>query len=124
MRTIKLKFWDNEDKKWLTDFGEYLSKGYTKTEEEPDVLEIFSSDNSFAICQFTGLLDKNGKEIYEGDIIELEHWEPQRYEVVFNRGGFCMKFGEDSNFYPDIKYTEDSIIIGNIYQSPDLLTNN
>jgi len=82
-----------------------------------DVLE------SLEIMQFTGLLDKNGKEIYEGDLIELENWKPRKYEVVFNRGGFCLKFGEDSNFYPDIKYAEDSVVIGNIYEHPHLLTN-
>jgi uncharacterized phage protein (TIGR01671 family) len=74
------------------------------------------------LMQFTGLYDKNGVEIYEGDIIQLDSWKPKRWEVTFNRGGFCMRDKPDASYYPDCKYTEKSIVIGNIYENADLLT--
>jgi uncharacterized phage protein (TIGR01671 family) len=71
--------------------------------------------------QYTGLKDKNGVEIYEGDVVEVASFNPSRYEVVFNRGGFCMRRSKASLYYPDGKYLEDGEVIGNIYQNPELL---
>lgn len=76
---------------------------------------------NYEVMQFTGLKDKNGKEIYEGDIVRLEQWEPEIYEVVFNRGGFCFRHSDTDVFYHDAKYIEKGEVIGNIYENPELL---
>lgn len=73
------------------------------------------------IMQFTGLKDMNGKEIYEGDIIKLEQWQPAVYQVDFNRGGFCFFRSPNDEFYNDAKYLEKCVVIGNIYENSDLL---
>ena len=105
MRTIKFRAWDGKEMyQPMYQGGGWLGCWRVDEKEHP-------------IMQFTGLLDKNGVEIYEGDLIELENWEPKQYEVVFDRGGFCLKFGEDGHFYPDIKYAEDSVVVGNIYEN-------
>lgn len=73
--------------------------------------------------QFTGLKDKNGKEIFEGDIVS---WGGSMYgfgKVVYERYSFLVKYKlgevEDEMYFnhPDA-YT----IIGNIYENPELLT--
>jgi len=70
--------------------------------------------------QFTGLKDKNGKEIYGGDIIE--HQIPvlgtDRKPVIFEKGCFKLKDYDFNEWvYPGATFE----VIGNIYENPELL---
>ena len=111
MRKIKFRAWDKNDGEmigWLM-LREYTAKWL---------------DNNIVIpMQYTGLHDKNGKEIYENDIIKIEGWSEPIQQVIFNRGGFCtIRLGEESaSFAHDIKYAEGSVVIGNIYENPELI---
>jgi uncharacterized phage protein (TIGR01671 family) len=76
-------------------------------------------DSTWELMQFTGLKDKNGKEIYEGDIV-------QRGIITFSRGKFVGQYyGSNGNLYEeweDDLYQENNIeVIGNIYENPELL---
>lgn len=79
------------------------------------------------LMEFTGLHDKNGNEIYEGDVVRMPAFNPELNVVRFNRGGFCLEPiinpPLEIHFWPDIKYAEDdrSEVIGNIYENPELL---
>ena len=78
--------------------------------------------------EFTGLLDKEGKEIYEGDIVKYCHTPDERYkpmvaevkfdeyESCFNLVGWFDHFG-----HKGIRQTFNWEIIGNIYENPELL---
>ena len=85
------------------------------------------------IMQYTGLKDKNGKEIYEGDIVvrrnkskdtRKEYWNPilviereaWSFELKYIGGGL----NNDSNVFA-IKHLKEFEIIGNIYENPGLL---
>jgi uncharacterized phage protein (TIGR01671 family) len=92
-------------------------------------LEALSSD-IIIVEQFTGLLDKNGKKIYEGDIIKIpDNWSEyglnagEKYEIYFAYGGFRCKPKRQKlakgYWLEDDKTVE---IIGNIHETPELIS--
>lgn len=126
-RPIKFRAWDKKNKKWLdsTDFlitADGLVLLYDKEcgREVEGLTGAWREDEEedIEIVRFTGLTDKNGKEIYEGDILE-DRGDPQlitRSVVEFIDGSFWSKgWGRLGN------HNEDSEVIGNIYENPELL---
>lgn len=80
--------------------------------------------NDTVVMQFTGLIDKNGKEIYEGDIVAYDGNCVARVE--WERGGFLFKFVDgiehpSPNFWHEPTDEPITEVIGNIYENPSLL---
>ena len=73
----------------------------------------------FILMQYTGLKDKNGKEIYEGDV-GVDGENDAYYEVVFDEGAFVSHY--DGNITEYLSETASQMeIIGNIFENPELL---
>lgn len=69
--------------------------------------------------QFTGVLDKNGKEIWEHDIVD---WDGVKMLVEFIDGGFCMHENYEDATLHDLFFERDEInVIGNRFDNPELL---
>lgn len=101
---------------------------------------VFTSNRIVAIDketigQFTGLQDRNGRDIYEGDIVEHPYIDPifgdlvemkdgkgVKSVVVFHEGAFCVRYGEDVFYYLD-QFTRHKHIevVGNIHDNPELM---
>ncbi len=82
----------------------------------------------YKLMQFTGLCDRNGREIYEGDIVRFSpYWveHPWTSRVVWGReyAGHVVKGKADDSEEDVLDYemVEDAEVIGNIYDNPELL---
>jgi uncharacterized phage protein (TIGR01671 family) len=140
-RSIKFRAWNDKDKKWLLGyelenlggfsmFGEVMAFGeYTR------LLASYSLDDwkYIKLMQFTGLKDRNGKEIYEGDCftdgsISGDFGHTKRFVGVigFRNGCFvAIKTNCDcGECLHDLicRYGEQDIeVIGNLFESPELI---
>ncbi len=79
-------------------------------------------DNNFDVMQSTGLKDKNGKLIYEGDIINARN--TYILQVSFKKDYACICFENDDliGYLKELRLCSSDIeVIGNIYETPELL---
>lgn len=140
MREIKFRAWDKEENEMIdkhrderNDYDEYWADVYAL---QLGLIENISKDERFVLMQFTGLHDKNGKEIFEGDVVKDKKYT---HEVRF--GEECVDASDYETYsvgivgfymtnYLGEKYEFDAInsqnakdleIIGNIYENPELL---
>lgn len=83
----------------------------------------FRSFNNVELMQYTGLKDKHGKKIYDGDIIEISYKNSsikQNAKVVYEKGCFFADLGDRIAYY--IYEVDDKCeVIGNIYENKELL---
>lgn len=130
MREIKFRAWDEEDKRMYCDdkvivtFIGFLEEVYVKRNSTVDELI------DYKLMQYTGLKDKNDKEIYEGDILKgttkgnSEEVLAITY-VKWDRGQFDLFTEMTSDSWEDALYNYmqffDVEVIGNIYENPELL---
>lgn len=144
MRELKFRVWDTSQEDWLHDcmlketvFG--CTSGY-KHNSERGFAELHQNKDhlEYSIEQYTGLKDKNGKEIYEGDIVKyLSYQKEYTGQVVFDfvddsEGYYVEKhygwgiWRDDYNTslgdYADNNMKCELIeVIGNIHENPELI---
>jgi hypothetical protein len=101
MREIKFRAWNKIDKVM---FSNHLNS--------PRIVNgVLTFDEDDVLMQFTGLSDKNGKDIYEGDIVLLEYNYLGKITVCFLVGSYNIS-----------RYaTNKCRILGNIHQNPELV---
>lgn len=94
--------------------------------EEPNGLYGERDFDEVELMQSTGLFDKNGKEIYEDDIVRITLTDGFRYvvgedgAVKYKLGAFYILNGLDEYLISDF-YIDDIEVVGNIYENPELL---
>ena len=157
-REIKFRAWIFEENKmsfqdewfsiWAFDGIQYADQGYwtnnmdaSESHKEELRKKNIEIKDEFVLMQYTGLKDKNGKEIYEGDIVKLDEApdiikgtefhnmeDVSHHEIYWDndRACFCDKRLEDGDSLAgyldgDISFMSDCELVGNIYENAELL---
>ena len=137
-REIKFRAWDDYSKSFIED-DEYLiglngkfyrMDFYSGVENYEEGNLVWNELQNITLSQFTGLLDKNGKEIFEGDLLQYDGYN---FKLINKEKIYQIKYDDNLAQYYSynlensfdtflvVRAWKESKIIGNIYQNPELL---
>lgn len=127
MRDIKFRAWSKSDNKY---YYRVLVGNTDNTDDQYVCSSVYDGDKWVhfdeycgVIEQYTGLKDKNGTEIYEGDVVKVEG-DGEIYRVKWIRSGFGLEPRYNSPRYPvlgNVELRRKIEVIGNIHENPGLL---
>lgn len=121
MREIKFRAWDSNANEMYQDVGTLPMSADHYSRIAGDGLAYRHDNPKIELMQYTGLKDRNGVEIYEGDFgtgID-RNGNPFSGVVFWKDGGFRIKTHDSKHGEPLFFFKE---VIGNIYENPELLT--
>lgn len=128
MREIKFRAWRKAEKTMHEVWG--VTPIAVCTNEGASMPPLYEPIERFApVMQYTGLNDKKGTEIYEGDVVDIQHpcWS-EKCLVEFSNGSFIFRglngLSKDVIVpgYTFMRETWEIVVLGNIYENPELLT--
>ncbi len=139
MREIKFKVWSIKNNEMFEDVQDY-DMGNNLFHFGVEHFGKLCSSTDFILLQYIGLEDKIGKEVYEGDVVETRQYIEAitgayyvlRLLIEFDNGAFVGKCIECTAMHINAKgdkfhvseFVERGTIIGNIYETPELITPN
>lgn len=122
MREIKFRAWEIEKEEMISvDDINFNGDGLINTRG------AWRAFSEVELMQYTGLKDKNGVEIYEGDIVEAYFWNDklkpvkEKGFIEFQSGSFIFNFGNGTWEYLD--GNEAALVIGNVFEDGDIIDN-
>ena len=123
MREFKFRAWDTEKQEMAT--VNFIGLNDYEVGMEDEECRRWRATYPYVcrLMQYTGVKDKNGREIYEGDIVEYKNeyhvieWDDCKFMA---KGFYCSSQDTPDDFFSEFAYTNCKVI-GNIYENPDLL---
>ena len=118
MREIKFRAWDKENEEMYDVAMIDVETGEVAYTDHPTGYNADALLEQVELMQYTGLKDKNGKEIYEGDI--LKDCDTREIKtVIWHKNCFILR--DTKGFYQWTYFEDEHEVIGNIYENSDLL---
>ena len=118
MREIKFRAWDKENEEMYDVAMIDVETGEVAYTDHPTGYNADALLEQVELMQYTGLKDKNGKEIYEGDI--LKDCDTREIKtVIWHKNCFILR--DTKGFYQWTYFEDEHEVIGNIYENPELL---
>jgi len=139
MREIKFRAWDTENKKIYYDvqnahdgLGDIPIQSFGVLLDNTKEETRWPGDPLYVLMQYTGLKDRNGREIYEGDLVQIkelnsyfeyrDQLENLIVPVVYNPDAYCFQLNADDCGWGRLSLDlAELLVIGNIYENPELL---
>lgn len=111
-----------DEKGWL----DHSFLGDNNAHQATTNIYMLNNNDSCALMQYTGLKDKSGKEIYEGDICtDHNQYNPQDLIIIeWRKAGFTGRYHNNNSYVsyiPDLACKKYLEVIGNIHENPELL---
>ena len=134
MKNLKFRIYFRDDESFMSEpitLEDLLHEDWIEFENEEGTLSLplkdfrfyyYKGSKAYELMQYTGLKDKNGKEIYEGDIVQgriKDEGIDVKGIVVYCECGYY--FIKDKDDEVEICIISDLEVIGNIYENPELL---
>ena len=132
MRDILFRGKRTDNGKWV--YGLLCRVGDTYANIRRMDTEVLYSVLTNTIGQYTGLTDKNGRKIFEGDILKIVHKYQSPFDddtkeytdittdvVFFDDEGLCFSYGESPFLCVADNVTAEYEVVGNIHDNPELL---
>lgn len=132
MREIKFRVWDIANKRMVFDPYKFRLNAYSDENRINRMEYIFYEtaqdvedgvDRPCELMQFTGRKDKNGKEIYEGDVVETKfgprtvYWGEKYAAFLYDQPVMTANFEQ-----PFFLFNLETVVLGNRFEHPELLT--